>query len=298
LALQLRENLAEKEFMPLDAQLHASEFEPAIAGVEVCERPMYSLPQRIRSGYHAFWYRLGERLQWSRGIYREQPIGCLSGLTGVQQARVAFLGRRYAVRFERQFEQATALRNYDYLDILDQAWSAWWEPRPVGGVMHDVGSSNFWYARALHTFFRPMVLFGIEVEGHRIYRNGYSRVDYAQGYIEGLHHTRFIACDYRTFEQPADVVTAWFPFVTPAPVLAWRLPLSILTPHALFTNVANNLRPNGLFVMVNQGGEEMRIAATLCTEAGLEFQAWHEVRSTLRPRTVSPVVTWWRLPRS
>ncbi|MEQ1655399.1 MAG: hypothetical protein ABL960_06840, partial [Nitrospira sp.] len=45
-------------------------------GVPSC----YSFSQRLRSGYHAFWYRLGEGLRWSRGIYRERPVVQLSAL--------------------------------------------------------------------------------------------------------------------------------------------------------------------------------------------------------------------------
>ncbi len=191
------------------------------------------------------------------------------------------------------------MRNYDYLDIIEQAWSAWRQPRPVGGIVHDVGSSNFWYARALHAFFRPLELIGIEIEGHRTYRNGYSRIDYARGYVEDLPNTRFLTMDYRLIDQLADVVTAWYPFVTPDPVLAWRLPLSFLAPEALFRRVAHNLKPDGILVMINQGIEEMKTAAVVCSRTGLEFQTLCEVRSTLRSRRTPPVVSWWkaRAPR-
>ena len=86
-----------------------------------------------------------------------------------------------------------------YLDILEQAWTAWGQPRPVGGVVHDVGASNFWYARALHAFFLPAALTGVEVEGHRIYYNGYSRHDYAQGYVRNLPQTSFVIADYAQY---------------------------------------------------------------------------------------------------
>lgn len=253
-----------------------------------------TLPQRLQSHYHAFWYKLGERLRWSRGVYREKPAYRLDRLSGCQQARVTRLGRQFSVSFERHCDRDTAIRNYDYLDILEQAWSAWGQPRPVGGIVHDIGSSNFWYARALHAFFRPTELTGIEVEAHRIYRNGYSRVDYARGYVEGVPSTRFVAMDYRLVDQPADVVTAWYPFVTAPPVLAWRLPLSLLDPESLFRRVAKNLTPDGTFVMINQGIEEMTAAATICCGSGLEFQTLCEVRSTLRSRRTPPVVSWWK----
>jgi hypothetical protein len=70
-------------------------------------------------------------------------------------------------------------------------------------------------------------------------------------------------------EMPADVITAWFPFLTPAALLAWRLPLSMLTPERLFARIYRNLRPEGLLVVVNHGAAETAIARKLCDAAGL-----------------------------
>ncbi|MFO0708046.1 MAG: hypothetical protein U0412_14465 [Nitrospira sp.] len=273
------------------------ESEEAVPALVPAAPPRYSLLQRIRSGYHAFWYRLGEGLRWSRGVYREKPVGQLAQLSGSQQARIAALRRQFDVRFEHHCDALTTLKSYDYLDILDQAWTAWGQPRPVGGAVHDVGSSNFWYARALHAFFVPAALTGIEVEGHRIYYNGYSRWDYAQGYVRTLPQTTFVVADYAQYDDPADTIVAWYPFVTPAPVLAWRMPLSVLAPQALFARVAENLNPAGVFVMVNQGPEEADAAADECRRAGLQFESSCEVRGTLRRRRIPPVVSWWRRSR-
>lgn len=95
------------------------------------------------SDYHACWYRLGKRLAWSRGIYRERPAEQLRKLSGIQQEWISSLRRRFPVRFEQRAEEVTALKQYDYLDILDQAWSAWQLPRSTSGVLQDIGASNF-----------------------------------------------------------------------------------------------------------------------------------------------------------
>lgn len=252
-----------------------------------------SFQQRVRSRYHAFWYHLGERLAWSRGIYREQPAQDLHDLNGVQYERIASLQRRFRVRFEQRATQGTALRQYDYLDLLDQGWSALRLLHSTGGTVQDIGSSNFWYAPVLHTFFRPSKLIGVEVEGHRMYINGYSRHDYAQGYIQDLPNTEFHIQDYRGYRSPADIITAWYPFVTPAPVLAWRLPLTLFAPHVLFSQVAHNLQPHGLFLMVNQGRDEAAIAAACCRKAGLTEYGTCELRSRVRPRLPPPILSCW-----
>jgi len=204
------------------------------------------------------------------------------------------LQRRFDVRFEHQYSAVTAIKNYKYLDILDQAWTFWGKPRPVGGLMHDVGSSNFWYARALHAFFFPASLTGVEMEGYRIYSNGYSRWDYAQGYVADLPRTSFKVTDYSQYADPAETIIAWSPFVSVAPVLAWRMPLRVLSPRALFMRIAENLQPSGLFVMINQGLEEAGIAFDLCRRAGLMFESSCEVRGMVRLRRITPVVSWWR----
>jgi hypothetical protein len=47
------------------------------------------------------------------------------------------------------------------------------------------------------------------------------------------------------------------------------LPLSLLTPERLFARIYRNLRPKGLFVLVNHGAKEAAIARVLCDAAGL-----------------------------
>lgn len=144
-----------------------------------------------------------------------------------------------------------------------------------------------------YTLFRPTALIGVEVEGHRMYINGYSRHDYAKGYIQDLPNTEFHIQDYRRYSSPASIITAWYPFVTPAPVLAWRLPLSLLAPHDLFSQVMRNLQPHGLFLMINHGRDEASIATSWCRKVGLANYGSCELRSNVRPRLPPPVLSCW-----
>jgi hypothetical protein len=82
---------------------------------------------------------------------------------------------------------------------------------------------------------------GVEVEGYRLFKDGHTRIDYASGYLAELSNARFVVADYRRCELPADVITAWFPFVSAAAILAWRLPLSLLAPDQLLNRVHHNL---------------------------------------------------------
>ena len=256
---------------------------------------MYSWLQRLRSLRHRFWYGVSERVRWSRGTHYETPAGELTTLTGEQSQRIAALRSRYQVQFELQLSAATSTQNYEYLDILDRAWAATSMVRPIGGVLCDVGCASFWYAAALQAFFRPAGMVGVEVEGHRLYRDGHTRIDYARGYLAHLARSEFVVADYRGFSHSADVITAWFPFLTPASILAWRLPLSLLTPATLFRRIRHNLRPGGLFMMVNHGLEEAALAEELCTAAGLLRSAsWTQPGILSGYRARPPVLSCWR----
>jgi hypothetical protein len=173
------------------------------------------------------------------------------------------------VQYELRMNSCTATNNYEYLDILDRAWNKSGLARPAGGVVCDIGCASFWYASTLQIFFAPRQLVGVEVEGYRLFKNGYTRIDYASGYLADVSNARFLVADYRRCELPADVITAWFPFVTPAALLAWRLPLSLLAPDQLLERVYHNLCVGGLFVMVNHGVAEAESAEKLCVAAGL-----------------------------
>lgn len=255
---------------------------------------MASYFQHLRSLRHGFWLALSERIGWSRGTHRETAALQLRPADPEQAERIAALQRRYQVRFEAMLGSTTSLCNYEYLDILDRAWTAAALPRRQGGTLVDVGCANFWYAACLQEFFRPEELVGVEVEGHRLYRDGRTRLDYARGYLAALPHARLELVDYRSCNLPADVITAWFPFLTPAAILAWRLPLRLLRPAALFARIAANLKPGGLFIMVNHGRDEAALAESCCIAAGLHplgGQGEWGVFSTYRAAV--PVLSAW-----
>jgi hypothetical protein len=255
---------------------------------------MYSLLQRLRSLRHGFWYGVSERIQWSRGAFEETPARELRTANPEQAERIAALRARYQVQFELLMNAATSARNYEYLDLLDRGWTMSGVPRPAGGILCDVGCASFWYAAALQSFFRPDGIVGVEVEGHRLFRDGRTRIDYATGYLQRLPNARFVVADYGDHCEPADIITAWFPFLTPASILAWRLPLSLLSPGRLFDQIRHNLGPKGLFFMVNQGAEEADLAAKCCVAAGLQVTGrWVALGGLSGYRPRPPVLSWW-----
>jgi SAM-dependent methyltransferase len=261
-------------------------------------RQMYSWLQRIRSLRHGVWYGVSERIRWSRGVFVETPAIELCAVDLEQAERIAALRGRYQVQFEQRMNADTSTRNYEYLDLLDRGWRESAVERPAGGELCDIGCASFWYAAALHAFFRPDRMVGVEVEGHRLFRDGHTRIDYAAGYLSHLPHARFVVADYTAFGEPADIITCWFPFLTPTAILAWRLPLSLLAPQRLFARIQHNLRPNGLFFMVNHGLHEWELSSSCCIAADLHLAArWTDPRAPSAHRMSPPVLSWWRRQR-
>ncbi len=255
--------------------------------------PEITLTDRLRSGYHRIWYEATQALRWSRGTYREIPIATIENLTTTQGHRIEELSASYGTCFEARHPPETALLNYGYLDLLDRAQQALKWPIPDSQKICDVGSANFAYADALQTFFKPSALVGTEVDGHRLYCNGRSRIDYAQGHVQDLPHTSYVVTDYRQYNSPAEIITAWYPFVTPKPLLAWRLPLSLFDPSTLFAKIANNLVIGGTFVMINHSPTEAIVAHRIAESVGLVSRGYYIHSNPLRPRPQPAVLTLW-----
>ncbi len=252
--------------------------------------PVVTLSDRLLSAYHGLWLWVSEGIGRARGARPEEPAGALP-LDAVSEARIAVLRARYGSAFETHQNALTALENYARLDLLDQAYRAWGRLPPERRVMHDVGCASFFYAAVLHAIFRPSELSGFELEGYRRLQGGLNRAERALAYVREWPNTEFVVADYTQVHRTAGVITAFFPFVTPQPVLAWRLPLRVLAPERLFARVRANLAPEGEFLMVNHGEAEAAIADVYAHAAGLECRQRHIEVSPLAPRAQRAVVS-------
>ena len=253
-----------------------------------------SVGDRVRSLNYRVRYELRRAIRWSRGLVREIPAENLPELSPVQRRRVISLIARYHVRFEHRYQKDTAVRNYAYLDILDRARAELNWTVPQGKTVYDLGSATFSYAPSLHAFFKPQRLVGVEIDAYRLYQNWRSRLDLARGYVKDLPHTDYVVEDYRTLRFTADVVLAWYPFVTPKRLLAWRLPLTLFEPMKLFEQVARNLAADGTFVMVNYSADEIQVARQGAVQAGLHCLGQHIHQQPLKVRSQPPVLTLWK----
>lgn len=250
--------------------------------------------QRLRSLRYALALYLSERTGRNAAAPRLTPAGTLAVSAGHAADRVRELAARYRVRFEGVLGQDPALQAYEYLDFLDQGVALLGPTaRPPRPVVHDIGCASFGYAAALAAFFGPLELVGVELEGFRRLKGGFRRAQIAAAHVDAVPGARFEVADYACFPGVADVITAFFPFVTPAPVLGWRLPLSVLRPSALFTRVHANLEPQGRFWMINHSAAEAATAAAFAAGAGLTRLVQMTCKPGVRERPHAPVLTVW-----
>lgn len=219
-------------------------------------------------------FALRQRLAWQRGGYREQADDPVAVAAAHPRAeRLQELLARYRPALVDRCSAATILDNLDVLHMLDRVRQAveWTAPERI--VALDVGAKNFYYAPALHAFWSAQAtvdeLVGVEVDAYRVYRNGYSRADYAAAYMAGLPGARFVAADIRSWHEPADVVTLMFPFVVPYPLIKWGLPLRLLAPEAILAHVWGLLKPGGLLIVINQDVVEAGAQAAVCRTVGV-----------------------------
>lgn len=242
----------------------------------------------LRAPGNALAFRLRSRLAWSRGdaLLRDEDKATLfAWLTAAEreaaERRERELHRRYDLEPLRC--RSTVLHyseNVALLDSLERLLGDTALPVGADGVLRavDVGCGAFQYATALQRFLarggvgspRPVVLRGLEVDGHGVYADGHSRADHARAHARlagtGVH---FQVADFTALQWPEqDVVTLWYPFLSRYALLQWGLPLGMFQPHVLLRRAVATLRPGGLLVVANQTETEYaRLGELLAAEA-------------------------------
>jgi hypothetical protein len=124
----------------------------------------------------------------------------------------------------------------------------------------DAGTQDFARLPALAFFLQQSCaqtkILGLELDAFPVLRNGHSRADVAN-YIAGLvGNAKYSSGDFFHWQEPVDFITAFYPFVSPHPALAWGLPAHYGDARPWVKSIAKNLRPGGLALVVHQGAWE------------------------------------------
>lgn len=248
---------------------------------------------RLYSFINRIGYTIRKISRLSRKNYREKPVWELQNLTNTNQKRIEQLRVRYNVKFENHLSRANTLENYHLLDILDQLKNNWnWHPQ-MQQRLADVGSKNFYYAATLNAFFNPSEMIGIELDAFGLYRDFHSRFSYAQYYIKPIKGAKFIGNDFCKTRISADILTFFYPFVIPEPLVRWSLPLKEFKPQKIFDHAYKTLSSNGLILIINQGNEEFEAAKKYLELSHFKMQHYQIITDTIQTRFQPPIASLW-----
>ncbi len=249
----------------------------------------------LRSAVNAIFFQLRRRRRgaWAKKPYFEVPALALETVTPEQKKIIKDLRNKYGIKFELNLNEPNSLENYHYLHLFDQfTLKSGWKP-DVGKEWVDVGCKNFYYAQALHAYFKPEKLTGIELDAYPIYNDLQTRSSYADFYVTQVKNTHFLAMDFCEYAPKCDGITFLYPFVVPEPLVKWSLPLSEFKPEALFRQAYSTLRPGGSLLMINQGESEFEAASRYAKTANFNLKHRVELSETLLARALPPVVSVW-----
>lgn len=173
---------------------------------------------------------------------------------------------------EQQAEFASWVRRFPW-----ERFAPGWSGRRL--VVADVGCRTFVHAAPLDALLASYgleaTLHGIEFDAWRRFVDLRTRYDYGVFHAARIRDGRYHARDFLTFQEPLDLAFLTEPFVTEDPLLCWGLPLSRLTPRAIFAHAHSLLAPRrGLLLVSNPDEEEY--AAARGHFAAVGFHVIHE----------------------
>ncbi len=259
----------------------------------------------LRAPANELAFGLRSRFAWSGGcatLANETKRELFAHLHGTARADAEVL----AARLREQFglgalhANSTCVAYAANLALIERLAALFGEDAvPVGpdGVVRavDVGCGDFHYATALSRWLarhaganRQVVLRGIEVDGHGIYRDGHSRADHARAHaalaVAPGQDVAMQVADFRHVDLPEqDVVTVFYPFVFAYPLLRWGLPLSQLRPKALLRRAVSALRPGARLIVANQTAAEFARTQELLAGQPVQLLRSVSFRSDLVP---------------
>ena len=223
-------------------------------------------------------FLLRSSLRWSRGAPSpdRRAAAPTFGWAGPEGHALAARARALDARYDLERGLAglapeVRARNYARLEQLERLTVGCELPVGPDGVVRaaDLGSGDFHYAAALQQWLakggvappRDVVLRGVELDGHGIYRDGHSRADHgraraAAASVDGST-VRFEVADAAAVRLPEqDLVSLFFPFLTAYACMTWGAPLSRLRPRRLLVRAVTSVRPGGWLVVANQTPRE------------------------------------------
>jgi hypothetical protein len=203
----------------------------------------HGLPEALHSARNRVFWELRSRLKWSRSGYRESGAEDISG------------GDEALLSYKPYLSSATYRKNEWTLALLRRFLAPHLRAGVAPAEILEPGCQDFARLPAMHAFFRDRVrITGLELDAYPVLHDFHSRADKANYYLKAVPSVhRYLAVDFFRWQEPADLITCFYPFVSAHPALAWGLPARFGNPKPWVNAFARNLRPGGLLLVVHQG---------------------------------------------
>lgn len=226
-----------------------------------------SFLDRIHSQVNELRLRTRTRVAFSRNNYREEGVSLEAWnvwLSNWPSQTVALIHRLELQYKMTPWRSRLSLENYTKnlatLWLLEQMLETRLLALPTGANALEAGSQDFMRAPAISNFLQSQALSGnltgVEIDAFPVLASLHSRYDIAQYLLRFLPRARYLAQDFFTLQESAELIFAFYPFVSPHPSLAWGLPHQYGSADRWVQALERNLVANGLALVVHQGAWE------------------------------------------
>lgn len=226
-----------------------------------------SAKEELISKRNRLLFTMRRTLAFRRAGYKEE--GCENAFTNWMKS-LSPQGREDALFILNKFHFHPWIK-YLSLPVMQKNLATLWILESVLGKFAlkpeqilEPGCQDFNRLPATYAFFRNRgvnpAITGLELDPYRVLSKLYSRHDLAQYYRSLVPEadTEYFGGDFFGYRPswPADLILAFYPFVSPHPALAWGLPEEYGNPMAWLHSISENLRENGLALVLHQGSWE------------------------------------------
>lgn len=220
-------------------------------------------------------FYLRNLFRFSRKGYSQEPESKENLFDEKIQAKEERLIRRYGLKkFRETSSRSNYCENLFVLELLDD----YLRPKRKKQLkVLDIGSKNWSYAKAEHSFFKKftthgnLTIDGIELDAYRVYSNFYSRYDAAKYNTKGLLGANYIVGDFMQHIGKYDYIIWILPFVSKYPHKMWGLPKKFFKPKEMLEKAFNDLTEDGIMVIVNQDEDEYILQKELFEELEIPY---------------------------
>jgi hypothetical protein len=210
--------------------------------------------EALHSARNNLFWELRSRLRWSRPGYRETGADEL-----LLQREEAALESEFAFSTYKPYLSADTYRkNLWTLALLEKMLAKHLRSTYLPLEILEPGCQDFSRLPALRSFFRKRGVrprfTGLELDAYPLLHDFHSRFDKAKYYLNCEKSAdRYEAADFFRWQESADMICCFYPFVSTNPALQWGLPARFGKPEPWIEAFLRNLRPECLLLVVHQG---------------------------------------------